>query len=190
MYAGRMANRIGQFLPPPDGPDPKGDKGAPQGGAMPDLSQESLAAGGGKQGPAQEPRPDPDEPVRQTNQPIPEQSAMPYLSHESLAANRDAPSLPPRLSEEEREQLCKLDALHLESTIIAARAVRAAADQSEAPPVDDAARELIRLAVWDQLPEELMLLVTRLAIRYRTWGLVAYEESIRRLRVERDAELN
>ena len=60
-----------------------------------------------------------------------------------------------------------------------AQTVRARTDQSNAPPLDDRARELIRLATRKELPLEARAHIELNVIRYRCWAAAAAEESLR-----------
>lgn len=69
----------------------------------------------------------------------------------------------------------------VERLLAGALAVRGRTDQSQAPPLDDHARDLIRQATWDMLPLEAAAHIELNVIRYQTWAEAAADESLRRL---------
>jgi hypothetical protein len=75
----------------------------------------------------------------------------------------------------------------MEVLVRAAKTIRAAVDQSTAPPVD---AELIRKATWDQLPPEMAEMVVVLCIRFESWNLASIAEDDRRAAIENAADTN
>jgi hypothetical protein len=75
----------------------------------------------------------------------------------------------------------------MEVLVRAAKAIRAAVDQSTAPPVD---AELLRKATWGQLPPALAEMVVDLCIRFESWNLASIAEDDRRAAIEKAADTN
>ena len=62
----------------------------------------------------------------------------------------------------------------------AAEMLRNSTDQHEAPPLDAAALELIRLHTWDLLPPDVAEEVQENVLKYETWGKASIDAGLRR----------
>jgi hypothetical protein len=157
-------------------PDPKKDEGADK----TDLSKAKLPKGDAEMPEQLEGTPSASS---QPTQPPSPESGL----HESLVrslraiCNRqeeaaEAGAKRPRLTEDE------IDAL-----VRAATLVRESYDQSQAPPVD---YELVRMATWNQLPNDLSEMVMGLGLQWENWADALFAEAKRATAIQDAAESN
>ncbi len=173
-YRWRVTNPSSENTPQPD---PKKDEGADE----TDLSKANLPKGGDEMPEQlQGTPPGSSNPTESTNL----SSGIDESLSKSLRAiwNRqqevlDGGGKRPRLTEDE------IDVLVQVATI-----VRAKYEQGQAPPPVD--YDLVRLATWNQLPNDLAEMVQELGLRHKIWNDALLAEETRAIAIQDAAESN